>query len=656
MKVSSSKFKVFLALLILLPLGAQGQILWYTQSDTLKATISKQWLSFGKLLMNRNGDIYSNGVLVSFAMPGTYSGKYRFTNDTSYFAGDTATFRHLRIGGSGQAWIDSINVVGNYLRSTVGSTSYYAKNDTAALSPDSLIWAKKWWTANKYIENGQATASLGTVTADTLNADRLIIHMSDGTPTIRIHSNNILNTFVGLASGLVNDPSAGGNAALGTYSLQFNTTGACLTSAGAYSLQYNTQGGYNSAFGMAALRQTIAASYNSGFGAYALNANITGANNLALGYRAGQYATNLSNRLYINSLNRTNLLGDTTLSIIYGYQAATAAGQRLYLNANTYISGAVSADSVILSHLKIGGSGSVIDSAKVVGNYLDATVGSVNYFARNDTTSAVSKADSALMPGYATRTQFAADTTYKAALIASKQNTIANLADTSKYVEGGEFAADTLYKASLAATKVAKADSALMPGYATRTQFAADTTYKAAQIATKEPTITAGTTTQYWRGDKSWQTYVPGITGWSTTKRTADTTTSTATLKDVGLAFSVVSGHYYKFKFVLLYSTGATTTGIKVALTCPAVTDFSAGVKIFGFAPDAAAGAWMGVINSSGDVVTSTGVAVINVHYTAEVEGIIVPSADGVLQLQWASETTAAATLKAGSMGEIYEY
>jgi hypothetical protein len=127
-------------------------------------------------------------------------------------------------------------------------------------------------------------------------------------------------------------------------------------------------------------------------------------------------------------------------------------------------------------------------------------------------------------------------------------------------------------------------------------------------------------------------------------------------LKNVGLAFSVVSGHYYKFKFVLLYSTAATTTGIKVALTCPAVTDFSAGVKIFGFAADAAAGAWMGVINSSGDVVTSTGVAVIDVHYTAEVEGIIVPSANGVLQLQWASETTAAATLKAGSMGEIYEY
>ena len=679
----------------------------------------------------------------------------------------TTTVNALKIGGSAFAQIDSAKVVGNYLKATIAGVDYFAKKDTASLSPDSSIWAKKWWTANQYQPIGtylvpsdtgsllgskswltnqysplghlhsisQVTGNqdsltaklnrtefllarmpylqdsltaklnrtefliarmpylqdsltakwnrgetigmsqivgvqdslnnkqnrgedyaIGSATGDTLNVERIVIRMSDGTPTIRIHSNNILNTFVGLASGLVNDPSAGGNAALGTYSLQSNTTGACLTSVGAYSLEYNTQGDYNSAFGMAALRQTIAASYNSGFGAYALNANITGANNLALGYRAGQYATDLSNRLYINSLNRTNLLGDTTLSIIYGYQAATAAGQRLYLNANTYISGAVSADSVILSHLKIGGSGSVIDSAKVVGNYLDATVGSVNYFARNDTTSAVSKADSALMPGYATRTQFAADTTYKAALIASKQNTIANLADTSKYVEGGEFAADTLYKASLAATKVAKADSALMPGYATRTQFAADTTYKAAQIATKEPTITAGTTTQYWRGDKSWQTYVPGITGWSTAKRTADTTTSTATLKNVGLAFSVVSGHYYKFKFVLLYSTGATTTGIKVALTCPAVTDFSAGVKIFGFAVDAAAGAWMGVINSSGDVVTSTGVAVIDVHYTAEVEGIIVPSADGVLQLQWASETTAAATLKAGSMGEIYEY
>jgi hypothetical protein len=64
------------------------------------------------------------------------------------------------------------------------------------------------------------------------------------------------------------------------------------------------------------------------------------------------------------------------------------------------------------------------------------------------TASFVAKADSATMPGYVTRTQFSADTTYKAAQLL---------------------------------TRIAKADSATMPGYVTRTQFAADTTYKTAQ-------------------------------------------------------------------------------------------------------------------------------------------------------------------------------
>ena len=55
-------------------------------------------------------------------------------------------------------------------------------------------------------------------------------------------------------------------------------------------------------------------------------------------------------------------------------------------------------------------------------------------------------------------------------------------------------------------------------------------TAQAASIATKEPTITAGTTSQYWRGDKTWQTFptIPSVTPAALTK--TDDTNVTLTL------------------------------------------------------------------------------------------------------------------------------
>jgi hypothetical protein len=50
-------------------------------------------------------------------------------------------------------------------------------------------------------------------------------------------------------------------------------------------------------------------------------------------------------------------------------------------------------------------------------------------------------------------------------------------------------------------------------------------------LSTKEPTITAGTTSQYWRGDKSWQTLDKSAVGLSNADNTSDTNkpVSTAT-------------------------------------------------------------------------------------------------------------------------------
>jgi hypothetical protein len=182
------------AALVLLALVAGGSLyaqpvpLWYTQGDTLKATITKQWLTFGKVAMNRDGRIYSNGMLIAFGSSQTYTSQFRFTNTSSYFAGDTAYFNHylgngvglmslnasnITSGTVGSAYINGnyssqtrwLNVANDYFGDTVnvnyligngaGITSILHPSDTASLLLGKIR------ASEIYIANGQATASLG---------------------------------------------------------------------------------------------------------------------------------------------------------------------------------------------------------------------------------------------------------------------------------------------------------------------------------------------------------------------------------------------------------------------------------------------------------------------------------------------------------------
>lgn len=125
-----------------------------------------------------------------------------------------------------------------------------------------------------------------------------------------------------------------------------------------------------------------------------------------------------------------------------------------------------------------------------------------------------------------------------------------------------------------------------------------------------------------------------------------------ATLSDTGLLFAVSSGVYYAFQFFGTYRSTVLTVGVKLGLTVPAFTRFGAQVRIGGFAGDGAGSEYQGVINASGDSVFSTAVAAINVDMPFTVEGVLVPSTNGTLMLQYAAETTGATvTLRQGSCG-----
>ncbi len=140
----------------------------------------------------------------------------------------------------------------------------------------------------------------------------------------------------------------------------------------------------------------------------------------------------------------------------------------------------------------------------------------------------------------------------------------------------------------------------------------------------------------------------------STVRLTADVAANTATaLANVaGLSFPLESGDAYDFEFEVIYRSAATTTGIRLGVTCPAFTVLAATVRIDGFAADGTGSTFHGPITTSGDSVMTTGTVVANTDYLATVRGLIIPSAAGTLQLQAATEVAGSGvTIRNGSSG-----
>ena len=142
----------------------------------------------------------------------------------------------------------------------------------------------------------------------------------------------------------------------------------------------------------------------------------------------------------------------------------------------------------------------------------------------------------------------------------------------------------------------------------------------------------------------------------SFTKSASDQTFNTTVITDVtSLSFAVSAGVTYKYKFNILYTSAATTTGIRLTLTYPAVSAASAVTKIPNGA-DGTGAQHQGVINSSGDIVVSTGTPAATTVHFATVEGVIIPSAGGTVQLRAASEVGGSnIIIKSGTFVEVVE-
>ena len=123
---------------------------------------------------------------------------------------------------------------------------------------------------------------------------------------------------------------------------------------------------------------------------------------------------------------------------------------------------------------------------------------------------------------------------------------------------------------------------------------------------------------------------------------------SANTLEDVtGLSFAVTSGETYRFKFWVEYTAAASTTGSRWTISGPTTTNLAYTQQNN---LDGASFQWASRSAYNQGNLSSGSTTTANFTNVAVVEGVIVPSANGTVQLRFASEISSSAiTAKAGS-------
>lgn len=131
---------------------------------------------------------------------------------------------------------------------------------------------------------------------------------------------------------------------------------------------------------------------------------------------------------------------------------------------------------------------------------------------------------------------------------------------------------------------------------------------------------------------------------------------STALVDVTELSFSVTAGKTYRYKFNVMYTSGSTTRGFRIGITYPATTSASAQASIPN-AIDGTGAYYHGYVNSSGDSVMSTNSPETAPNQLlATLQGVMVPSASGTVQLRAAGENAGTTmNIQAGSYVEVIE-
>lgn len=142
----------------------------------------------------------------------------------------------------------------------------------------------------------------------------------------------------------------------------------------------------------------------------------------------------------------------------------------------------------------------------------------------------------------------------------------------------------------------------------------------------------------------------------SAVHKTADQTFTSATPANVSdLSFPVVANRHYFAEFIVAWRSNTATVGVGLSVTIPAAATFAGWVESI-IAADGAGGGMQGAITASDDAVLITAAAAINTDYVAIVKVVLVPSANGTLQMRGRTETgTTPVIIRKGSFGLLYD-
>ena len=131
---------------------------------------------------------------------------------------------------------------------------------------------------------------------------------------------------------------------------------------------------------------------------------------------------------------------------------------------------------------------------------------------------------------------------------------------------------------------------------------------------------------------------------------TTPANSSVITAADTGCALAIPAAGTYRFRFHVLFSSTALTTGLALTVNGPAAALLAYRVEV----PISATASVVGHRTGYGQLTVGTAVAAINTVYLATVEGVVQTAAAGSLALQYASEIAASAvTVREGTCGEL---
>lgn len=127
----------------------------------------------------------------------------------------------------------------------------------------------------------------------------------------------------------------------------------------------------------------------------------------------------------------------------------------------------------------------------------------------------------------------------------------------------------------------------------------------------------------------------------------ADVSNSTTTLADcTGLSVDVDAGMVYTFHFWVIFQSAAIGTGIQLALAGPT------GAVLYNVTtPTSATASTLSNRRGGNTGAATAGIDTANANTLAMISGICAPTAAGTVIVRFASSSTTAVTIKAGSTG-----